>query len=336
MIRSALWVWIFFCLSLPLPAEARMTFALPVLCAMGERCVIQNYLDRDPGPEYRDYQCGSLSYDGHQGTDFRVKTVQVMRDGVAVVAAARGKVKAIRDGVEDGDPSGHLNLEKIGDRPAGNGVLLDHGNGWETQYSHLRRGSVQVVPGQEVEAGEKLGLIGQSGMAAFPHLHFEVRLHGTPVDPFAFTRQPLCGADNDPLWSASAKKSLDYRPSGELSSGFAHQVPDDAFVAHPPLQPDSGWSTAPALLFWVNLFGVRNHDRETIRLLDPSGKILAEQSRTHSKHRARSMSYIGKKAPSADHHWPAGRYSGEYTLFRDGTDQPILQINKQLMIPDDR
>ena len=48
------------------------SFSLPVDCLMGERCVIQNHFDHDPGDGYADYACCALSYDGEQGTDFRV------------------------------------------------------------------------------------------------------------------------------------------------------------------------------------------------------------------------------------------------------------------------
>src|SRR5262249_35663984 len=45
---------------------------LPIDCEVGRSCVIQNYVDHDPSPNARDYQCGTLTYDGHNGTDFRL------------------------------------------------------------------------------------------------------------------------------------------------------------------------------------------------------------------------------------------------------------------------
>ena len=64
------------------------------------------------------------------------------------------------------------------DRNCGNGVVIRHADGWETQYCHLRRGSVQVAEGDRVEAGEPLGLVGMSGEANFPHVHLSVRRDG--------------------------------------------------------------------------------------------------------------------------------------------------------------
>jgi murein DD-endopeptidase MepM/ murein hydrolase activator NlpD len=63
----------------------------------------------------------------------------------------------------------------------GNTVVVDHGYGLMTLYSHLSRIDVQV--GREVAAGERLGLSGQTGMAGGDHLHFAVLLGGLPVNP---------------------------------------------------------------------------------------------------------------------------------------------------------
>ncbi|MCY3970694.1 MAG: M23 family metallopeptidase [Acidobacteria bacterium] len=63
----------------------------------------------------------------------------------------------------------------------GNSVILDHGYGLQTLYSHLSR--MDVVVGQEVATGERLGRSGQTGMAGGDHLHFAVLLGGLPVNP---------------------------------------------------------------------------------------------------------------------------------------------------------
>src|SRR3954469_21370580 len=118
---------------------------LPIACDIGSSCIVQNYVDRDAGPAARDYRCGFLTYDGHKGTDVRVSDRARYKDGVAVLAAAPGRVRAVRDGMADG--------ERVAGREAGNSVVIQHGDGWETQYAHLRRGSVAVRAGDRVEAG---------------------------------------------------------------------------------------------------------------------------------------------------------------------------------------
>jgi murein DD-endopeptidase MepM/ murein hydrolase activator NlpD len=63
----------------------------------------------------------------------------------------------------------------------GNLVVLDHGDGWFTAYGFLSR--VTVKEGAHVAAGERVGLVGDTGQTKRPELHFEVRQDGKPVDP---------------------------------------------------------------------------------------------------------------------------------------------------------
>jgi murein DD-endopeptidase MepM/ murein hydrolase activator NlpD len=70
----------------------------------------------------------------------------------------------------------------------GGTVLVGHGYGVTTAYYHLSR--VDVKPGQRVEPGQRLGLSGQSGIAAGPHLHWQVALRGRPVDPRQWLDDP--------------------------------------------------------------------------------------------------------------------------------------------------
>lgn len=89
-------------------------------------------------------------------------------EGTAVRAAAAGIV--IQSG--PGEPG------------YGNDVIIDHGAGIATRYSHLRR--IFVVEGQEVSQGEVIGTVGMTGRATGPHLHYEVLVHETPVNPAKF------------------------------------------------------------------------------------------------------------------------------------------------------
>jgi murein DD-endopeptidase MepM/ murein hydrolase activator NlpD len=60
-------------------------------------------------------------------------------------------------------------------------VALDHGNGLQTRYAHMSR--LNVVPGQRVGKGEVIGFVGSTGMSTGPHLHYEIRVNGRPVNP---------------------------------------------------------------------------------------------------------------------------------------------------------
>ncbi len=60
-------------------------------------------------------------------------------------------------------------------------VVIDHGNGWETRFAHLKR--IKVEKGKKVRRGALVGTVGKSGNASGPHLHYEIRLQDRPVDP---------------------------------------------------------------------------------------------------------------------------------------------------------
>jgi murein DD-endopeptidase MepM/ murein hydrolase activator NlpD len=63
----------------------------------------------------------------------------------------------------------------------GNAVIIDHGNGVSSLYGHLSQ--IFVAEHQEVQRGQAIGAVGMTGRATGPHLHFEVRVNGQPVDP---------------------------------------------------------------------------------------------------------------------------------------------------------
>jgi murein DD-endopeptidase MepM/ murein hydrolase activator NlpD len=97
----------------------------------------------------------------HAGLDFKAPT------GAPIFAAARGKVAF------------------VGRRPGyGNCVDIDHGNGLRTRYAHMSAFRTQA--GQTVRSGQVIGAVGSTGRSTGPHLHFEVRLHGKPVNPRPF------------------------------------------------------------------------------------------------------------------------------------------------------
>jgi len=70
-------------------------------------------------------------------------------------------------------------------------IVVDHGGGLQTYYAHLSR--VDVLAGQEIRRGQLLGASGSTGRVTGPHLHYEVRNNGTPVNPYVFLARSATG-----------------------------------------------------------------------------------------------------------------------------------------------
>ena len=94
-------------------------------------------------------------------------------NGIDIAASFGSPIMATADGFVS-----HVKREKIG----GNVVIISHGGGYTTVYCHLSK--FKVKPGQKVKRGDVIGLIGQTGKSLGPHLHYEVRVNGTPVNPY--------------------------------------------------------------------------------------------------------------------------------------------------------
>ena len=292
-------------LALAFPAGA-FELVLPVDCDLGDTCFIQQYMDQDATSAATDFTCGPLSYDGHSGTDFALKTRAQMHAGVAVFAAAQGTVKGRRDGVAD------FTAFTQG-QECGNGVVVDHGGGWETQYCHLRQGSVVVQVGDAVVAGTALGLIGQSGQADFPHLHLSVRRNKIEVDPFAPDATNDCTKPDGPgLWNAP----IAYAPGGIIGIGISPAVPEYDRIKTGLGSPNLA-TTVPALVIWAYVYGSRAGDALLLDITGPQGSIIAERVMLE-KTQAQLFRAVGKKLKTAD--WPAGAYTGTAKMMRQGVE----------------
>jgi murein DD-endopeptidase MepM/ murein hydrolase activator NlpD len=71
----------------------------------------------------------------------------------------------------------------------GKTIMIDHGNGISTRYGHLS--GFAVTAGQRVQRGDVIGYVGESGRSTGPHLHYEVRINDTPVNPYKYLRMTV-------------------------------------------------------------------------------------------------------------------------------------------------
>ena len=135
--------------------------------------------------------------------------VRAMADGTAVISAYRG---------------GYGNL-----------VAIDHGDGFVTLYAHLSARDVEV--GDEVTAGSTVGRIGSTGASTGPHLHFEVRIAGVPVDPRWFipvlpTPVGPSGSTREPQWPVVAGGEAARLQIARLYLATFDRLPTDEESAH--------------------------------------------------------------------------------------------------------
>ena len=303
------------------PLLARdLRIGLPIDCAPGETCHIQNYVDRDPGPGMADFTCGALTYDGHTGTDFALPTYAEMQAGVDVLAVAPGTVLRVRDGMTDQvvrDPA------EVADRECGNGIVIDHGDGWQTQYCHLMQGSIAVEPGRRVRMGQPIGQVGLSGMTEFPHVELVVRKDGQVVDPFDRANAQSCGGQAEPLWL----ESPGYEAGGFLTAGFAPEVPSFGDLKAGRPQPSLGRNLP--LVAWGLLFGGRDGDRVQISITGPDGTRIHEDESLLDRTQAQLFRASGRRAPTGG--WPSGIYRAELALRRG--EEVIDRVVAEARIP---
>lgn len=202
-------------------------FSWPLRCPDGsERQCLISVSHPDVDGDGHDALCRLVVRRGHTGTDI-VPSAEAVSAGVAVLAAAPGTVAFVQDEKFDQCPADHPHCRPAARRKvrpgitdgyttcttqglycsdggsscfwcfSGNYVVIDHGEKF-TAYLHLKKDSVAVEPGQRIERGETIGLVGSSGNSDRPHLHFEVWRGGLfkPINPW----RGACGSD-DASWS---------------------------------------------------------------------------------------------------------------------------------------
>jgi hypothetical protein len=288
----------------------------------------------NPTPDKaEDFTCGNRTYDGHEGTDFGLRDLTAMKEGVSVLAAAPGKVLRVRDDMPDAQPSPAEVSKLLADnKGCGNGVLVDHGGGWQSIYCHLKSGSVAVKPEDQVTAGQKIAEIGQSGAAEFPHLHFGLFFEGKTVDPFSGTfAQDGCGKIKNPMWLYGIH--VDYEPLAIFASGFSTGVPDFDHIRQDTASPEKTTPSASVLAFWVGLYGIRAGDDVTLRIAAPDGRVFAENKITQATDKSRQFYYVGRKIsePLAPGIYRATAHI-ERAIGNSGTEKLTRDAEKTILV----
>jgi hypothetical protein len=165
------------------------------------------YVDQNTASgAFKDWNCGTRSYDGHGGTDIGIWPFPINKvdsNVVCVVAAAAGTIIDKHDGEFD------RNCVGSGSGLQANYVIIQHADGSMALYWHMKKNSLTTKSiGQTVVVGEQIGVVASSGSSSGPHLHFEIwagKTASTRIDPYYGT----CNVLNTSTWWASQKPALE-------------------------------------------------------------------------------------------------------------------------------
>lgn len=306
-------------------------FIYPVSCTYGQDCWAVNYVDTDTAEgSAKDFKCNTKTYDDHKGTDFALSSITQMNKGIDVLAAAEGIVERVRDGENDTLKSeSELADIKNNTKECGNGVLISHGNGIKTIYCHMRKDSIVVKPQQKIKAGEKLGQVGQSGMAEFPHLHFGVMQENNILDPFTGAyASDGCGQMKQSLWHVGLP--VHYEPVVIFDGGFRAGPPDFEAIKRGEENPQNLSLSSAAFVFWTGFYNVEKDDQITLAVRDPDGNSFVERKHVQDENRARQYYFAGRKIGNVQ--LRNGTYTGQATLIRQKEGEETITRTKEFSI----
>lgn len=243
-----------------------------------------------------DFRCGPNTYNGHKGTDFALQDLKAMDEGVSVFAVTDGRVRGIRDGMED------VSVRETGKRAVkgkecGNGVVIET-DMYEFQYCHLKKGSILVGKGQQVTTGQVIGEIGLSGNTEYPHLHFSMRKKiGNKMrefDPF-YSLGEGCGMRPEPIWE-------DPEPIMRAATTGAVYNYGLSYHAIKPKEARSGkyrnleYKAKPDLIVgWVDIFSPDKGDKVIVKIRANKIKEFAQKTHEFKRYQARYFLYTGAK-----------------------------------------
>ncbi|TFD51951.1 M23 family metallopeptidase [Cryobacterium sp. Hh11] len=141
--------------------------------------------NKEPGRRYGDRPVSGISTIRHLGNDYG------WGNGWQIYAAAAGRVSVAR----------WSSTTKTNSRTGGYGnyIIIDHGDAYSTLYAHLPNTEMLVAVGDQVAARQQIGVMGNTGNASGPHLHFEVRLNGLIIDPNPFIGTSTAASSSVPI-----------------------------------------------------------------------------------------------------------------------------------------
>ncbi len=228
----------------------------PLADALHDDVFILNYYDNNrTSGIFKDYEGGNLvGYDQHDGTDFGLYSFREMDRGYAIVAPASGVVTSVTSDKYDRNYG-------VPYPDNGNGIWLQHDDGSQSYYWHLRTNSAAVAVGESVEAGTFLGYIGSSGWSPQPHLHMTTLNAGVKRDQFHGACNPLpdLWAEPEPYVGDGALEVFDIGTFTQSSiGGNVTNLPLELF-REKPVGPHTFGINENGIGIWVMARGGAGH-----------------------------------------------------------------------------
>lgn len=217
------------------------------------------FVDVDQFFSFSDFECGTMTYDGHSGIDGELGGFGHQAIGVPVFAALNGTVSAVHDGEDDQSVT-------TTSKPA-NFIAIDHGSGIQSAYYHLKKNSILVTAGDVVKAGQQIALMGSSGQSATPQLHFEMSSGSIAYEPSFGECGDKVGWENQvPIRHDLYIRDFGFA-AGTLSAAqkFPNEIPATGSIVR----------GAPSFTIWFRLHNAPPATTLSIKLIRPNATTIA-------------------------------------------------------------
>ena len=228
---------------------------------------ITNYVDQDATTGIKDYNCGTVTYDGHRGTDIATGPYPFYKmdnNQVEVIAAAPGTI------IDKSD--GYFDRNCVMNTDTANYIIIQHADGSLALYWHMKKFSLtSKIIGQTVAVGEFLGVVGSSGDATGPHLHFEVwasTLSSSLNDPYAGT----CNLLNSTTWWTTQKPYTEPAVLKAQVNLIAPVLPACPTTETP--NQDTCFNPGASVRFYFFLRNETIGDTAHLRIINPDGSTF--------------------------------------------------------------
>ncbi len=261
----------------------------PLDCQLGTNCWLSSLPRHYFKDRQLDFRCGPLTKNNNLGTEFIIKDMQQMMEGVDVIAPISGQVTAKQDGHED--------TLSLGSDSCGNMITIANEHLIVT-FCHLKNTSVRLSKGDKVNAGEVVGQVGSSGYVDHPKLFMKLEMIADDdgkvrdLDPF-YGRQLDCGLPPESLWDKGDFMDFNARAGIVFNYGFAfdnitaHIITNGEHKKNIPANPGT-------FIAFVEMLSVNKGDIVNISITDSSGSVIASRKHEFGKFQTRYLLYVEK------------------------------------------